>query len=240
MAPANEFAPMISVIGCDGSGKSTVCEELLTWMNGYGPTDLVHLGKQSGNVGRAIAQWPLVGRSMDRVIVKKGATHRASRDKKTPGLLTALVIVAFLFRRLHRFRRMLSLRREGRIIITDRFPQLEVSGACDGLGLSVSAPGSVIVRWLARRERAAYDWMTDYPPDLVLRLNVDLETAYARKPDHSRESLARKVAATPLLKFKGAPIADIDATAPLDHVVAAAKEAVSRTMAARGFTRLAS
>jgi hypothetical protein len=79
--------------------------------------------------------------------------------------------------------------------------------------------------------------MTSNLPDLVLRLNVDLETAYARKPDHSRESLARKVAATPLLKFNGAPIADLDATAPLDDVVAAAKEAVSRTMFARGYAR---
>jgi thymidylate kinase len=228
---------MIAIIGCDGSGKSTVSEEVLTWMNGYGPTELVHLGKQSGNVGRAIARLPLVGKSMDRVIVSKGASHRVSRDEKTPGLLTALVISAFLLRRLHRFRRMMALRSQGRIIVTDRYPQLEISGACDGLGLSVTAPGSAVVRWLARRERAAYEWMTSNLPDLVLRLNVDLETAYARKPDHSRESLARKVAATPLLKFNGAPIADLDATAPLDDVVAAAKEAVSRTMSARGYAR---
>lgn len=229
---------MIAIIGCDGSGKSTVSAEILAWLNGYGPTEIVHLGKQSGNVGRAIARWPLVGKMIDRVVVSKGASHRVSRDKKTPGLLTALVIIAFLVRRLLRFRRMLALRRQGWIIVTDRFPQLEVSGACDGLGLSATAPGSVTVRWLARRERDAYDWMTDFLPDLVLRLNVDLETAYARKPDHSRESLARKVAATPLLKFKGASITDIDATAPLEDVVAAATEAVSRTMAARGYTRL--
>lgn len=227
---------MIAIIGCDGSGKSTVSAEILAWLNGYGPTEVVHLGKQSGNVGRAIARWPIVGKTIDRVIVSKGASHRVSRDKKAPGLLTALVIIGFLLRRLLRFRRMLGLRRQGRIIVTDRFPQLEVPGACDGLGLSATAPGSVIVRWLARRERDAYDWMTDFLPDLVLRLNVDLERACARKPDHSRESLARKVAATPLLKFKGASIVDVDATAPLEDVVAAAKDAVTRTMSAHGYT----
>ncbi|MBJ21111.1 MAG: ATP-binding protein [Deltaproteobacteria bacterium] len=228
---------MIAIIGCDGSGKSTVSAEILAWLNEYGPSEIVHLGKQSGNVGRSIARWPLVGKSIDRVIVSKSDSHRASRDKKAPGLLTAVVIIAFLLRRLLRFRRMLALRRQGRIIVTDRFPQLEVPGACDGLGLSATAPGNVIARWLARRERDVYDWMTDFLPDLVLRLNVDLETAHARKPDHTRESLARKVAATPLLKFKGASIVDIDATAPLEDVVAAAKEAASRTMATRGYTR---
>ena len=235
-----DYGPLIAIVGCDGSGKSTVSEQVLARTRLYGPTEVAHLGKQSGNVGRAVARLPLVGKPLDKVIVRKGATHRKQRDKKAPGILTALVISGFLVRRLLRFRKMMALRRQGLIIVTDRFPQLEISGACDGLGLSVTAPGSAIVRWLARRERAAYEWMTSDRPDLVLRLNVDLETAFARKPDHSRESLARKLAATPLLKFNGAPIVDIDATQPLDDVVAAAKEAVSRMLTERGYTRSSS
>jgi thymidylate kinase len=203
---------------------------------GYGPAEVVHLGKQSGNVGRAVAQLPLVGKHLKNSIRRRGVSHRELRDKKTPGIVTALVLSAFLLRRTNRFRLMLALRRRGRIIITDRYPQLEISG-CDGPSLSVTATGNAIVRWLARRELAAFAWMTRYQPDLVLRLNVDLDTAFARKPDHLREGLARKVGRYPLLKFNAAPIVDIDANQPLDDVVAAAKEAVSRTLTERGYSR---
>lgn len=75
--------------------------------------------------------------------------------------------------------------------------------------------------------------MTSYRPDLVIRLNVDLETAYARKPDHRYESLARKIAAVPQLSYRGAPIVDLDSREPLEQVIAQAKEAVEARLAGR-------
>jgi hypothetical protein len=48
-------------------------------------------------------------------------------------------------------------------------------------------------------------------PMLVIRLNVDAETAHARKPDHKLSSLREKAAGFPLLRFNGAPILDLDA-----------------------------
>jgi len=93
------------------------------------------------------------------------------------------------------------------------------------------------VRWLARRERVMYEWMTGYRPDLVIRLNVDLDTACARKPDHRRELLRDKITATPLLKFNGAPIVEIDAAQPLAEVLKAANAAVTRVLTGHGFTQ---
>ncbi|MGD9583776.1 MAG: hypothetical protein AB7V26_08975 [Lysobacterales bacterium] len=238
-AMQDKLAPLIAVIGCDGSGKSTVSEAVLAWVRGYGPAIAAHLGKQSGNIGRALARLPLVGRMLDRAIAKKTDKTRAQREKKTPGLLTALVIYAFSLRRLRRFRRMMAARRQGLIIVTDRYPQLELPGAYDGTGLSADAPGNALVRWLARRERAHYQWMTSFRPDLVIRLNVDLDTACARKPDHRRELLRDKVAATPLLTFNGAPIVEVDAALPLDQVLAAATAAASATLGRLGYTRSA-
>lgn len=229
------MAPLIAIIGCDGSGKSTVSEEVLNWVRRFAPAEAAHLGKQSGNIGRAIARVPLVGGLLDRVIARKTDSTRAQRTQKTPGLFTALVIYAFSLRRMRRFKRMLAMRRQGLIIVTDRYPQLDVAGAYDGPGLCESAPGSALVRWLARRERAKYEWMTSIRPDLVIRLNVDLDTACARKPDHRRELLREKVAATPLLKFNGAPIVEVDSTQPLAVVLAAANAAVTRLLDARGY-----
>jgi len=230
------MAPLIAVIGCDGSGKSTVAGHIVSWVGRYGHADTVHLGKQSGNVGRALARLPLLGSLLDRVIQRKvDGTNKRMGQARLPSLLPALVISAFTLRRLHRFRRMLAMRRRGLIVITDRYPQVEISGAYDGPGFPDVQTGSALVLALARRERRVFAWMASHRPDVVLRLNVDLDVACARKPDHRRESLSRKIAATPQLKFSGAPIVDIDANQSLEQVIKAAEAVVARVMEARGY-----
>ncbi|HEY0199682.1 MAG TPA: hypothetical protein VGC19_14285 [Rhodanobacter sp.] len=227
------------MIGCDGSGKSTVCEHILAWITRYGPADTVHLGKQSGNLGRALGRLPLVGRAFDRAIHRnvKGVNDRIKADMQ-PGVLPALVISAFTLRRWRRFKRMLALRRRGFIVVTDRFPQVGIAGAYDGPGFPTTPRGTRFVLWLARREHATFEKMASYRPDLVLRLNVDLDTACARKPDHRREALRQKIAVTPLLTYNGAPIVDIDTVQPLAVVLDEAEAAVAKIMAERGYACL--
>jgi len=237
--PENPDAPpLIAIIGCDGSGKSTVSEQLLVWASGYGPAAAAHLGKQAGNVGRWLSGLPLIGNWFERLIKRKVASVNDShKEKKTPGMFPAVVMQAFTLRRVRRFRRMLALRDQGMIIIADRFPQLEFPRAFDGPGMAVEAHGNPFVRWLAHREQSAFEWMTSYRPDLVIRLNVDLDTACARKPDHRREALEKKIEYVPRLTFNGAPIAEIDASRSLDQVLVAARAAVTRTLTERGYQR---
>ncbi|QWT21648.1 hypothetical protein KPL74_06490 [Bacillus sp. NP157] len=174
---------------------------------------------------------------MDRKIQQNvdSVNKRADEDRQ-PTLFPALVISAFTLRRLRRFKRMLALRQKGMIIVTDRFPQTVIPGAYDGPGFPQSERGSWLVKRLARREYATFDWMASHAPDLVLRLNVDLDVACQRKPDHRRDALARKIAVTPLLTYHGAPIVEIDANQPLAQVIAAAEAAVGKLMADRGYT----
>jgi len=226
----SSLPPLIAVIGCDGSGKSTVTEALREWMDARQPTRICHLGKQSGNIGRQIARLPLLGGRLDKSIHAKA--QRAQTDKG-PGLLPALVIYVFSMRRVVRFRRMMGLRRTGHAIIADRFPQLAVPGPMDGLGLASARP-SGLVGMLARSERRRYEAMVACVPDLVIRLNVSLDVAVARKPDHRLSSLARKIADVPRLTFEGAPIAEIDAEQPLDLVLEQAKAAIEDCLARRG------
>ena len=235
---AASLPPLIAIVGCDGSGKSTVSEAVLEWVRGYGPAAAAHLGKQQGNTGRSLANLPIVGGSLGGFIERKASTVRKSRTKnKSPDTFPALVMYAFTLRRIRRFRRMLALRRKGMLIIADRYPQLDFPSAFDGPDMSVNADGNRFVQWLAQREQKAFEWMTSHRPDLVIRLNVDLDTAFARKPDHRREALARKIEITPQLTFNGAHIVEVDANRPLAEVVAAAEAAVTDTLSACGYQR---
>lgn len=221
--------PLIAVVGCDGSGKSTLTQALQASVEQRRPTVICHLGKQSGNVGRALARMPLLGTRIDKSIHTRS---QAAQGSKNPGLLAALVIYAFALRRARRFRRMIRLRRAGNAIIADRFPQLEVPGSMDGLGLS-AAPAAGLVGLLATAERRLFETMAAQAPDLVLRLNVSLDVAAARKPDHRLASLARKVADVPRLRFGGAPIVDLDANLPLEQVLARAQAAIETLLEGR-------
>lgn len=229
-------APIIAVIGCDGSGKSTVCEHLTQWVQRYGPAEYCHLGKQAGNVGRAIEQWPLVGKFLGKKISKKSTSANSKMDKDTqPSLLPALVIAAFTLRRKRRFERMLELHRQNNIIVADRYPQVSVPGAIDGPRLPLNASGNWIIQRLTHYEHDTFTWMARQHPDLVIRLNVDLDTACARKPDHERSKLERKINAIPRITYADTPIADIDTTQPLMTVLEEVEQAVAHTMAAKGY-----
>lgn len=224
------MGPLIAIVGSDGSGKSTVGQALLEWMSEQRPTALCHLGKQSGNLGRAVGRMPLIGRRMDRSIQKK---VKEAGSKKGPSTLAALTIYAFSRRRLRRFQRMLDLRRRGVAILADRFPQLDVPDGLDGPGFGKVRHDRGIAHALAAREQRHFEWMTSHPPDLVIRLNVDVETAIARKPDHDATALAKKIERISKLRFGGhVPIVDIDSSQPLAAVVAQAKIAVAHALSA--------
>jgi hypothetical protein len=86
--------------------------------------------------------------------------------------------------------------------------------------------------------------MASHVPALVIRLNIDAETAHARKPDHRLETLREKVRLIPGLTFNGAPMLDLDARHPYAQVkdaalraAAAALDASSSTQAPAGARR---
>lgn len=221
--------PVIALVGSDGSGKTTLGNALFGWMAARQPTRFCHLGKQTGNWGRAIARVPLIGRKADSTIAGKAVQ---SRKSKGAGPGAAVVIFILSMRRLVRFVRMRRLHAMGYVILTDRYPQAVVPGPMDGPGLVARQPGNVLVRVLTWLEQVIYDWMAGFRPDLVLRLHVDLATALARKPDHRPETLRQKVADVPRLSFNGAPVVDLDATQPMEKVLETARTHVAAVLEA--------
>ena len=232
---AGRKVPVIAIVGSDGSGKATVGGLLYQWIAKRSPVKFCHFGKHTGSWGRAIARIPGVGRSIDTRIAKKASQ---TRDAKGASVFTALVIFILSMRRLIRFRHMRKLHKSGYVILADRYPQAVVPGPMDGPNLVSRTPSNAFVKFLTKCEQKVYTQMAQFRPDLVLRLNVDLETALARKPDHRPESLKQKVQDVPRLSFNGARIVDLDATLPIETVVSTACKHVSAVLKAYGYPHI--
>lgn len=228
--PRLHLSSVIAVVGCDGSGKSTLTADLITRLCDQGPVERLYLGQSSGNIARWIKSLPVVGAPFGRYLVRRAARAHG-QDKKAPDAATALVIYLLSLWRAHKFRRMLALCRRGIVVITDRYPQAEVPGFhFDGPGLGLVHGESWLVRRLAARELRLYQWMASHVPALIIRLNIDTDTAHARKPDHKLAMLRDKVAVIPKLHFNGAHILDLDGRDPYAQVLDTALNTVNATL----------
>jgi thymidylate kinase len=72
--------------------------------------------------------------------------------------------------------------------------------------------------------------MAQQKPDLIIRLNVDLETAFARKSDHPRAELIDKIEKMPKIDYNGSRIFEIDAALPYGEVLETALRTIHSLM----------
>lgn len=229
--PPNQPLPyVIAVTGCDGAGKSTLSEDLQARLDPGAPVEWLYLGQSSGNIARWIENLPLVGPSLERYLKRKANRAHDEKDQ-TSSMATTLVIFILSHWRAHKFRRMLRLNRRGVVVVTDRYPQAEVPGFhFDGAGLGAVKADSWLGRKLAEREQRLYQWMASHIPALVIRLNIDADTARQRKPDHRLSILRDKVEILPGLLFNGADILDLDGRDPYDQVLQTALAAAATAL----------
>lgn len=217
---------VIAVVGCDGTGKSTLTADLLNYLRGKGPAERRYLGLISGEMGDKIKLLPLVGVRLERHLAKKAEKAQDLRQK-SPGLRVALIMHLLSLWRLRQLQRVIRLSRRGVRIIADRYPQAEISGfRYDGPGIKPDPGHNWLMRKLVAREYRLYQRMARYVPALVIRLNIDAETAHARKPDHSLDELNDKISVMPRLRYNGARIVNIDTRAPYAQVLSEAVKAI--------------
>jgi thymidylate kinase len=231
MPPIQHLPRVIAVTGCDGAGKSTLSEDLVSHLCSTHATRWLYLGQSSGNIATWIKGLPLIGAPLGRYLVGK-ANRAHSKQPTSSDTATTLVIFLLSQWRAHKFRKMLKLTRRGMVIVTDRYPQAEVPGFYfDGAGLGAVNAQSWLGRKLAAREQRLYQWMASHVPTLVIRMNIDADTAHARKPDHKLSMLQDKVTVIPGLHFCGANILDLDGRDPYPQVLSDALEAVESALA---------
>lgn len=224
---------LIAVVGCDGTGKSTLTIDLVETLRRTLRVERRYLGLISGEDGDKIKRFPLIGIWLERRLAAKSQQAQDMRNKQ-PGTFAALVMYTLSLWRAARLRCAHRLARSGAVVITDRYPQAEISGFhYDGPGLGVERCGRGWRGWLAARELRMYQRMARYQPILVIRLGIDVETACARKPDHSLFELNEKIKVMARLQFSGAPIFELNSRAPYNEVLEQALRATKAAIAVR-------
>ncbi|MFS9520942.1 dTMP kinase [Klebsiella pneumoniae] len=217
---------VIAIVGCDGSGKSTLTASLVNELAARMPTERIYLGQSSGRIGEWISQLPVIGAPFGRYLRSKAA-HVHEKPSTPPGNITALVIYLLSCWRAYKFRKMLCKSQQVFLLITDRYPQVEVPGfRFDGPQLAKTTGGNGWIKMLRQRELKLYQWMASYLPVLLIRLGIDEQTAFARKPDHQLAALQEKIAVTPQLTFNGAKILELDGRQPADEIMQASLRAI--------------
>lgn len=222
---------IVAVLGADGSGKSTLTTDLVDTLSAsHRRVARLYLG--SGDGPAAWYRAPL--RLLRRRLAPSGknrtspAAEPGGRRGKG-GLLPAARLVwavTLAFEKVGKTRRAERARRRGVVVICDRYPQTQFPSGNDGPLLHEWTDGrSRALRSLARWETRTYARAAAVRPDLVLKLDVPLDTALARRPGLERGYLAARIAMVRALDL-GAPDLMLDASRPYDEVRAAALAAV--------------
>lgn len=222
---------LIAVVGSDGTGKSTLTADLVRNLQKQRVTERRYLGLISGEDGDKIKRLPVIGVWLERrLAAKSDKTQRMSN--KPPALWAALIMYGFSLWRSSNLQKAIRLAQSGVLVISDRYPQAEISGFYyDGPGIGVERAKGWLMSRLAESERRLYQQMALIRPQLILRLDIDVDTAYARKPDHSYEELEDKISAMVRIQYNGSRIIELDARAPYDEVLAKALDSITAVAA---------
>lgn len=226
---------VVALIGADGSGKSTMSSNVVDWLSWKLDVHPVYFG--SGDGPASLVRMPLI---FVWWVVEVVRSIRGVESENTsgmeggdgPGSLPKRIWMSFwaltlAYEKRRKLRGTWRARDRGMAVVTDRFPQNQIMGFNDGPLLDKwRYSDSRIKRWLSRWERIPYQWAEAHPPDLVIRLQVDSDTALERKPEMTLESVEQRVAAIESLEFADSQVVEVDATAAMDEVEREIKRAV--------------
>jgi hypothetical protein len=225
---------IIAVVGADGSGKSTVIGNLEQTFKTKLDVFRIYFGRGDGRIS-----WPrkLLNLAKNAVFSEKkkpaGTETKTSKPTRKEGLLAdtfrcmEAMIVAHEKRR--NLARMLTAKKKGMLVICDRFPQNQIMGYNDGPLLHyLKDSKNPVFRALAKMEANVYAEAENNPPDTLFKLIADAAIVEARKPGETpMEMLKTKIAGIKQLDFsEKCKVVTVDASQPLDQVLATVKQGV--------------
>ncbi len=223
---------VVSVVGADGSGKSTLTSKLENWLKDLFDVHLVYFGRGDAVSATwqtlAKAKWALLGGVPEakieegKVLDKMTTLEKRTSEKGVKRIVRNLSRIALAERKLRDSNWVSDARENGGIIITDRFPVTEF-GLLDGA--MIEDDGSTSQKIFSTTEKVVLGRL-DLNPDIVFRLNIDPDIAWARKPDHNLEDIRAKTEALKKATFPHSNVIEIDATNTEQDILDMAKKVI--------------
>lgn len=171
----------IAFLGSDGAGKSSTIKEIYEWLYRVMDVRFFYLGSGDGQVSLLRAPIKFAMKiALKLGVVKKSNNFSDSKLQKKEnsknGLARNLWVYTLAKERIKKLTHANRCRLRGFVVLTDRYPQSEFPGLCDGKRLSGD-------RGLAARtEEESFRIAQLCPPDLVIKMIVPPEVAAQRKP----------------------------------------------------------
>ena len=219
---------MICFIGVDGSGKTTVSDEIAKWLSWKLETSRVGLG-----FGRFKKSYRYKIKQKIKMLIGRSNTSTKMLDYESKYFSPDSPIdKSFKNRRKQKkwVRFSKEIRRDiikihsyclsGGIAVIDRYPQLEFRGLSDGPKVNCAFPD------LVEEEYNNLAIVNDIQPDLIFRLIVPVKLSKDRRPEDSLEVLQKKFEIISAIKYPKSLIVDIDATIPLDEEILEIKKVI--------------
>ena len=226
----NDFkGKIIAFIGVDGSGKSTLSNDVYTWfLNRDYKVSKVYLGSGDGQVNAFTRSINSIRKIFWRMKSKDNKSSKAMKEvnnedtirflknpqKYCATYLRALSCYAVVKDNNKKIIKMHRDRSNSVISIIDRFPQIQQKNVNDGPKLEYYSRclNSRVLENLAEKELALLRVAEEIQPDLVFRLNISAEVSMKRKPEQKNiKHFQYKIKTLKDIKFSKARVIDINA-----------------------------
>ncbi len=215
---------IIALVGGDGAGKTTAVNKLHGWLSGKFVVKRFHLGKPPRSpLTLAVIVALRARRLLDNMLKAKPTALRPFSDGSVPVFPGYLQLLRWVFAAWDRHRLYAKARRfaiNGGIALCDRYPVQQIQ-LMDGpkIGrLVASTRMNLLVKFLLEREAGYHRQIM--PPDLLIVLRLDPETAVRRKTDEDEEHVRTRSSELWGVDWQGTGAHVIDASQPFGEVIA--------------------
>jgi len=203
----------VAFVGADGSGKSTIVKCIERWLSWKLDTRVVYGGFKPRKLYlrlylKIASLLNLMPIDFFRVTLKN-------------------VVISEYYLALHKHlgkqrNQGYKFYSQGSVVLYDRFPLKELDGIMDW-----RLPPCESADFLKKYRGKCLSMLKSTPlPDLIIVLNVDIETAYRRKSDHDRIVLQRKIDGLTSASIAGTCVKELSSHAPINITLPLVKKII--------------